>query len=111
MKGLPRIDEFAKWASGKSVKVFAINTMENDEGPEQRVQKVAAFWKSKGFSFPTLIDGDDQLSRAYGVQGIPFTVVIDPQGRVADVHTGLSPTLVDDLKKATEAALAAQPEG
>jgi thiol-disulfide isomerase/thioredoxin len=111
MKGLPKIDEFAKWSAGKPVKVFAINTMENDEGPEQRVQKIAGFWKSKGFSFPTLIDGDDQLSRAYGVQGIPFTVVIDPQGRVADVHTGLSPTLVDDLKKATEAALAAQPKG
>ena len=111
MKGLPKIDEFAQWAAGKPVKVFAINTMESDEGPEDRMQKVATFWKGKGFTFPTLIDGNDQVSRIYGVQGIPFTVVIDPQGRLADVHTGLSPTLVADLKKATEAALAAQPKG
>jgi thiol-disulfide isomerase/thioredoxin len=107
MKGLPKVDEFAKWAkdSGKAVKVFGINTMEQDEG--DRTAKIGEFWKAKGFSFATLIDADNKASQDYGVQGIPFTVVIDPQGNVADVHMGLSPSLVEDLKKATEAALAA----
>ena len=109
MKGLPKVEEFAKWAkeSGKAVKVFGINTMEESEGPDDLKAKIADFWKKKGFTFPTLLDGENEASKAYGVQGIPFTVVIDPQGKVADVHMGLVPTLVDDLKKATEAALAA----
>jgi len=111
MKGLPKVDEFAKWAKegGKAVKVFGINTMEQEEG-DDRVKKIGEFWKNKGFGFATLIDGDNKVSGSYGVQGIPFTVVIDPKGNVADVHMGLSPTLVEDLKKATEAALAA-PKG
>ena len=108
MKGLPKVDEFAKWAkeSGKPVKVFGVNTMEQEEGAD-RVKKIGDFWKQKGFSFPTLVDADNKASKDYGVQGIPFTVVIDPQGKVADVHMGLSPTLVEDLKKATEEALKA----
>ena len=109
MKGLPKVDEFAKWAKegGKAVKVFGINTMEQEEG-DDRVKKIGEFWKNKGFTFATLIDADNKVSGAYGVQGIPFTVVIDPAGNVADVHMGLSPSLVEDLKKATEAALAAK---
>lgn len=109
MKGLPKLDAFAKWAaaSGKPIKVFGINTMEEDEGPADRMQKVAAFWQKKAFAFPTLIDADNSVSKAYGVQGIPFTVLIDPQGNIADVHMGLVPTLVEDLKKASEAALLA----
>ncbi|MFM7809670.1 MAG: TlpA family protein disulfide reductase, partial [Planctomycetota bacterium] len=71
-------------------------------------QKIGEFWKKKGFAFATLIDADNKVSGAYGVQGIPFTVVIDPAGNVTDVHMGLSPSLVEDLKKATEAALAAK---
>lgn len=109
MKGLPKLDEFAKWAaaSGKPIKVFGVNTMEEDEGPQDRLSKIGTFWKGKALSFPTLIDMDNAASKAYGVQGIPFTVVIDPQGKIVDVHMGLVPTLVDDLKKASEAALAA----
>ena len=109
MKGLPKVDEFAKWAKegGKAVKVFGINTMEESEGPDDLKNKIGEFWKKKGLSFPTLLDADGEVNKAYGVQGIPFTVVIDPQGNVADVHMGLSPTLVDDLKKAADAALAA----
>jgi peroxiredoxin len=111
MKGLPKIDEFAKWAKdgGKPVKVFGVNTMEEAEGAE-RVSKIGEFWKKKAFSFATLIDDKNATSGAYGVQGIPFTVVIDPKGNVADVHQVLSPTLVDDLKRATDAALAS-PKG
>ena len=109
MKGLPKLDEFAKWAaaSGKPIKVFGINTMEEDEGTADRMSKIDAFWKKKALSFPTLVDADNSISKAYGVQGIPFTVVIDPQSKIADVHMGLVPTLVEDLKKASEAALAA----
>ena len=109
MKGLPKVDEFAKWAkeSGKAIKVYGVNTMEESEGPDDLTKKIGEFWKKKGFSFPTLLDANGEANKAYGVQGIPFTVVIDPQGKVADVHMGLSPTLVEDLKKATEEALKA----
>ena len=77
MRGLPLVNEFAKWAaeSGKPIKVFAINTMEGDKGFDGRKGKVADLWKKKGFGFPTLLDADDTVQEAYGVQGIPFTVI------------------------------------
>ncbi len=107
IKGLPKVNEFAQWAaaSGKPIKVFGINTMEEDEGPADRLKKVGDFWAKKAFVFSTLIDTDNEVAKAYGVQGIPFTVIISPQGTIADVHMGLSPTLLEDLKKSCEAAL------
>jgi cytochrome c biogenesis protein CcmG/thiol:disulfide interchange protein DsbE len=113
MRGLPLVDAFAKWAasSGKPIKVFAVNVMEQEDDPAERTKGITEFWKAQGFSFPTLVDTQDVTTAAYGVQGIPFTVVIGPDGKVIDMHTGLSPTLVEDLKKAAEAALAAKPAG
>ena len=107
MRGLPLVNEFAKWAaeSGKPIKVFAINTMEGDKGFDGRKGKVADLWKKKGFGFPTLLDADDTVQEAYGVQGIPFTVIIDPAGNISHLHIGFAPSLTEDLKKAAEAAL------
>lgn len=107
--GLPRLDRFAKWAaeSGKPVKVFAVNTKERDEA--ERARRIGEFWKSKNFSFPTLLDDGEVTALAYGAEGIPFTVVIGPDGRVVASHLGQMPDLDTLLKLETEAALSAAP--
>ena len=38
-----------------------------------------------------------KVSRAYQVEAIPHTVVIDPKGKIAWVHTGYSPDLKKEL--------------
>jgi peroxiredoxin len=40
--------------------------------------------------YPLLIGGDEDLARRFDVNGFPATVVVDPEGRIADVVVGLS---------------------
>jgi hypothetical protein len=62
---------------------------------------------------PCLIDMDDAVIRAYGFTGIPVTVVIAPDGKIAAIHRGIDGSnpgkIVDQLKAETEAALATKP--
>lgn len=99
-KGLPGVNELAKWAQGlpdNPVKVFGINVWERVEGAE-RQKLVSDFWTKEGFSFPCLIDPDGKVVGAYGFGGIPATVVINQEGKVAKVHVGFDPKGVEMLK-------------
>ncbi|MGQ0656524.1 MAG: TlpA family protein disulfide reductase [Chromatiales bacterium] len=53
---------------------------------------VAAFAKEYGITYPLLVGGDDAMavSKQLGnhIGGLPFTVVIDPQGRVVQTLLG-----------------------
>jgi thiol-disulfide isomerase/thioredoxin len=109
-RGLPFINEFATWAaaSGKPVKVFAINTIENGDATD-RPKKAGDWWKENKMGFPCLMDLDDKVFEAYGFDGIPATVVIGPDGAIVDVHSGIDPQnpgkIVDELKATALAAL------
>ncbi len=112
MMGLPLLDTFSKWAkeSGKPIAVYAVNVMERvAPGPNaatERAKMVSEFWKGKAFSFPTLIDTNDKAGKDFQLTGIPFTVVITPDGKIAGVHMGFDEAAVDNLKKDVETALA-----
>jgi len=110
-RGLPHINEFAKWAkaSGKSIEVYAMNTLEQKKG-EDRLKGIVEFWKKQGFDMPCIVDMDDVAIKAYGFQGIPATVVIGPDGKIAAIHSGIDPQnpakIIDQLKEECEKALA-----
>jgi peroxiredoxin len=111
-RGLPSVNDFAKWAkeSGKPIEVFGINTLEQKRGDE-RVKSVTDFWTKQGFAFGCLVDMEDEAIKAYGFNGIPATVVIGPDGKVAAVHEGLLDPqnpgkAVEWLKEKCEKALA-----
>ena len=42
------------------------------------------------------------------MQGFPTLILIDPEGKVRDVHVGYSPTLRADVAKAIEGLLPAK---
>ncbi len=49
------------------------------------------FLEKRGWGdIPVALDFDMKVSRDYSVEGIPHTVVIDPEGRIAWVHSGYS---------------------
>ena len=109
-RGLPHISEFAKWAktSGKAIEVYGINTLEQKKGDE-RIKSVTEFWTKQGFVMPCLVDMDDAAIRAYGFNGIPATVVIGPDGKIAAIHNGIDPAnpakIIDQLKDECQKAL------
>jgi len=51
---------------------------------------VRAHLQAEGLTFPTLLDEDGRLARAWGVKGVPATYVIAPDGQVAYATTGYS---------------------
>jgi thiol-disulfide isomerase/thioredoxin len=91
-RGLPHVSDFAKWAkeSGKAIEVYAINCLESKKGDE-RIKAVTEYWTKSAFAMPCLVDMDDTAIRAYGFSGIPATVVIGPDGKVAAIHQGIDP--------------------
>lgn len=56
---------------------------------EQPSGRVTAAHRALAIPFPTLHDTDLQMNRDYGVQSIPTLVLIDRDGVVRRVHTGV----------------------
>ncbi|MEY4533906.1 MAG: hypothetical protein RLZZ246_224 [Planctomycetota bacterium] len=110
-KGLPLLNKVAVWAAEKKlpVTVLGINTWE-EQGPDDAEEAVLAkakdYWTKQAFTFPSLRDMGGAYIKQYGFTGIPATVVIGPDGMIAEIHSGFAPTLDADLQKEIEALLA-----
>ena len=50
----------------------------------EKRSKVAAYVKGSGITFPILLDARGKVAAAYGVLSLPITLVIGPDGRVAE---------------------------
>jgi len=101
-KTLPVINQIAKDYADKGVKVFAIN------GGEE-AGKVKEFATKMGLTLPIALDKDGKVNAAYGVEAIPFMIIIDKQGVVRGFHQGASPSIKDDISSELDALLASAP--
>lgn len=64
-------------------------------------QRVRSFVDENGSPYPALLDPEGKAAVAYGVQGVPETYFIDPQGVIVSKYVGpLDPaTLARELEK------------
>lgn len=99
---LPAVNQIAKDYADKGVKVFAINGREEPD-------KVKEFATKMGLTMPIALDKEGKVSTAYGVEGIPYMVIIDKQGVVRGFHVGASPTIKDEIASELDVLLAAPP--
>ncbi|MDG1838946.1 MAG: TlpA disulfide reductase family protein [Phycisphaerales bacterium] len=84
--GLPDIDKIYQ-ATGRNaadVRVFGVNVMEGNSSEERRMAVVEKFWTGEPVFFPTLVALTNELTRAWGIGGIPTTVIIGPDGTVLE---------------------------
>ncbi len=115
MMGLPNVHAAAKWAGDEQlpVTVMTINVWEirppNPDTPDARLESARKTWEKKGFTLPIAMDYGDQTAGAYGVGGIPTTVIIRSDGVVHNVHVGVADA--EELKKDIQAALKAVEPG
>ena len=84
VKSLP--DMIAKMSSFDSAKVRFI-AVNQAEPPEQ----IKSFLETRGWKMDVVLDAYQRVGQQYSVEGIPHTVVISPEGKVAFVKTGYSP--------------------
>ena len=98
---LKETQALSSWAADEKlpVAVFAVNTMERGPDETEKLDRVRRFWKSQGFTMPTLIDTQSRIFKAYGNPGLPSLVIISPTGKILRYHEGLIPEMLETLKR------------
>jgi peroxiredoxin len=60
--------------------------------------KLDAYLKGKPVSFPVLLDTDGKLGEKLKIESLPTNVLIDPDGKVKQVHEGVERYLVGTVR-------------
>ena len=68
---------------GDRLSIICVNCMEE-------IETVQAFIDENGYTFPVAPDPDGKICDLYYTGGIPYTVIIDKDGNVAEEHVGAS---------------------
>jgi uncharacterized protein (TIGR03435 family) len=81
LPGLARLAALQKEFSGQPIRFL---TVANDE-----MDPVKSYFAEKGLALQTYVDGDDHPTyTAYGIVGIPATVIVNPHGRILAITPG-----------------------
>jgi thiol-disulfide isomerase/thioredoxin len=117
---LPKLHEVAKWAAQEQlpVEVITVNVWEirdpEKDNADARLEAVRKFWEDRKFTLPIAMDYTDEVARAYGLSGIPTTIIIRSDGVISNVHVGggddFAEALKTDIREALEAVEAPTPE-
>lgn len=89
---MPLINDWMKTKMPSGVKVFSINVW------EQNIEGAIKYMTDNKFGMK-LVFGKNETVADYGVEGIPFIVVIDKEGMVRFTEIGFSPDLKQKLTK------------
>ncbi len=69
-----------------------------DVGESRR--KVSHFVEKMGINYPVVLDEDTDVARAYGVVGIPTSLLVSSDGRILGEYHAATPELFEDVAKA-----------
>ncbi len=85
--------------AARGVRFLAVNVGEDEA-------TVRAYVADHPFPYPVLLDSADTLSRRYQILGLPTLMIVNPQGEIQFLHTGVVdvPTLRQKLLAAGAAA-------
>jgi thiol-disulfide isomerase/thioredoxin len=67
---------------------------------------ITAYLERNGWNFPVALDESETVKALYGVEGIPHTVVIDPEGQIIWSQSGFRPGAGRALAQVISGALA-----
>ena len=84
LRELRAINElYADWQDETGMRLIAIST---DEA--QNVHKVKPLVDSEGFEYEVLLDSNQDLQRALGIQMIPYVMIVDGDGNIVETRNG-----------------------
>jgi peroxiredoxin len=98
VKSLPGLIETVATFPSDRVKLIGVNQGETGE-------QVKRFLAARGLKFSIAMDADQAVGQKYGVDAIPHTVLVGPDGKVALVQTGYSPDGDGDISDAIKKLL------
>src|SRR5262245_8071593 len=79
---MPVVERLHQQFHGKGLRVFGVN--------DEDVDTIRDYVAEHEYTFPTLVDSEQQAMNLYQVRGIPTMVVIDREGKIAQYRLGLS---------------------
>ncbi len=79
---MPSIERLHRAYASRGLVILAVD----DERVGRAV--VEGFQRDLGLTFPILLDSSGDVSALYGVRGLPTTVLVDREGRIASVDFG-----------------------
>jgi cytochrome c biogenesis protein CcmG/thiol:disulfide interchange protein DsbE len=110
------VDFWASWCGPCAQAFPLLDQLRSELGPEgfevlgvnvdTDVADARRFMKKHVVSFPLLGPVGDDVPTAFGVEGMPYGVVIDRKGVVRSLHLGLNASDVPELRKQLKALLA-----
>lgn len=74
---------YADWQQETGVKIFAVSI---DQA--QNIHKVKPLVDNHGWEYDVLLDPNGDLKRAFGIQMIPYVLIVDGQGKIVYRHAG-----------------------
>ena len=98
---LTSIDEvYDDWQQETGVRLVAVSI---DQA--QNVNKVKPMVDQNGWRYDVLLDANGEFRRSLGIQSVPYTVLLDGQGKIVYKHNGYTDGAEAELyKKVKEAA-------
>ena len=92
LKAMPEVMEVMKALPKEKVRLVGVN-----QG--QAKAEVKTFLEARMWDLEVALDLDQKVGGLFGVKGIPHTVVVGPDGKVAWVSTGYSATMAKELSE------------
>ena len=81
---LPELAEFHDTVNPADTALVSINLYSSERSPGQ----LPAFIEKHGIDYPVLLDKEGLAAAAFGINTIPTTFIIDPDGRIKNRVTG-----------------------
>ena len=83
----PQLDQLEKLYQKYKEKDFQVLIISVDS--PQNVGKIKPYFKSRGYTFPVVLDTDSQISRVLKkYKGLPYTILVDKEGKIVYSHKG-----------------------
>ncbi len=89
------LEQLHREVEGKGIRFLAVSTGEEEATVREYVER-------RPFPYPVLLDPEDTLGQRYEIYGLPTVMIIDRQGAVSFLETGVSD--VERLRRALTAA-------
>jgi thiol-disulfide isomerase/thioredoxin len=97
-QSFPWMNDMQTRYGDKGLRIVGVNVDQNSNDAK-------AFLKSNPASFDVAFDPDGNTPRAYGVMGMPTSILIGPDGKVLMVHSGFRSEERSELERLIKASL------
>lgn len=83
---LPELDVLAKKlaSQGQNAKMAFLGVAISDTQKD-----VTSFMKKNGYTFSAALDETGKVAFAYGIQGVPTSILISEEGKILKIHVGM----------------------